>query len=480
VSNRHNNPGGDYRAFLEGKIRLASAQGIEVADGDIHPWLKPHARAIVRWALAGGRRAIFASFGLGKTGIQIELMRLILENVWWDGTDRPAALIVLPLGVRQEFHRDAASLGVSLKFIRSAEEIEPGRIHITNYETVRDGKLDPKLFVAASLDEASVLRGFGATKTFREFMRLFEGVRYRFVATATPSPNEYIELLAYAAFLDIMDVGQAKTRFFQRNSEKNDDLTLYPHKEREFWTWVASWAVFVQRPSDLGFDDTGYALPEMVVRWHEVPSDHATAGADKGGQGRLFRNTATSLSDAAREKRDTIDLRVKRVLEIIESEREPQGVPEGLLREEPAAAPGGSARPRQKELRREQGSLQGAVAALEAGQPGALSGAAEAECGAEPREEQGAGPDLVPQQQGTSSEAGSPPEAEALRPYGRELSASARSTGLRVCDLPIIRASGPQALCGPLSQDRAGARPALPRLQRGHRYVQGRPGSGAT
>jgi hypothetical protein len=106
--------------------------------------------------------------------------------------------------------------------------------------------------------------------------------------------------------LGVMDVGQAKTRFFQRNSEKNDDLTLYPHKEREFWLWVASWALFVQRPSDLGFDDTGYELPPMVVRWHEVPSDHKAGHAERDGQGRLFRNAAISLSDAAKEKRDNL------------------------------------------------------------------------------------------------------------------------------------------------------------------------------
>jgi hypothetical protein len=111
-----------------------------------------------------------------------------------------------------------------------------------------------------------------------------DGVRYRFVATATPSPNEYIELLAYCAFLGVMDVGQAKTRFFKRNSEKADQLTIHPHKEREFWLWMASWALFVQKPSDLGCSDEGYELPPIDVRWHEVPADHADAGTNMDGQ----------------------------------------------------------------------------------------------------------------------------------------------------------------------------------------------------
>src|SRR6202044_211968 len=113
---------------------------------------------------------------------------------------------------------------------------------------------------------AAILRGLGGTKTFRELMRLYEGTAgYRFVATATPSPNEYIELLAYAAFLDVMDVSQAKTRFFKRDSTKADNLTLHPHKTREFWLWISRWAIFLQRPSDLGpdYSDDGYELPPM-------------------------------------------------------------------------------------------------------------------------------------------------------------------------------------------------------------------------
>jgi DNA modification methylase len=113
-----------------------------------------------------------------------------------------------------------------------------------------------------------------------------------------------------------MDVGQAKTRFFKRNSEKADELTLHPHKEREFWLWVASWALYVQRPSDLGYSDEGYALPPLDVRWHEIASDHSTAGAEKDGQGRLFRNAAIGVQDAAREKRDSLGGRVAKLIDL--------------------------------------------------------------------------------------------------------------------------------------------------------------------
>ena len=101
-------------------------------------------------------------------------------------------------------------------------------------------------------------------------MRLFEFVKFKFVATATPSPNEYIELLAYAAFLGVMEVSEGKTRFFKRDSQNADNLTLHTHKAEEFWYWVASWALFIQKPSDLGFSDEGYDLPELSVHYHSV------------------------------------------------------------------------------------------------------------------------------------------------------------------------------------------------------------------
>jgi DNA modification methylase len=311
-----------YEQFLRAKVPGSSECGFDVAESDIHPMLKPHQKAAVRWAVRHGRAAIFEAFGLGKTFQQLEICRLILHAVSASRKQEELfpycrALIVAPLGVRQEFERDARKLGQQITFIRRIEEAEPTGLYLTNYESIRDGKLDPKLFTVVSLDEAGILRGFGGTKTFREFMRHFEGSGiYRFVATATPSPNEYIELLAYAAFLGVMDVGQAKTRFFKRDSTKADKLTLHPHKEREFWLWVSTWALFLQKPSDLGFSDEGYTLPPIEIHWHEVPSDYADAGEEVSGQGRLVRDVAIGVTHAAREKRDSLSARIEKLMEI--------------------------------------------------------------------------------------------------------------------------------------------------------------------
>lgn len=305
-----------YTEFLAAKAQLAAPTGLDVDPADVHPVLKPHQRDAVVWAVHGGRRAIFASFGLGKTLIQLEAVRLTLAGL---GGGR--GLIVLPLGVRQEFIRDARMLGLTVTFIRSVDDAVGDGIYLTNYETVRDGKLDPRAFDVVSLDEAAILRGLGGTKTFRELMRLYEGTsNYRFVATATPSPNEYIELLAYAAFLDVMDVGQAKTRFFKRDSAHADRLTLHPHMEDEFWLWVSSWALFLQKPSDLGYPDDGYVLPALDVRWHEVtsgPVDVDDTDVDRGGRASLFRDASLGVQSAAREKRQSLAARVAKAAELL-------------------------------------------------------------------------------------------------------------------------------------------------------------------
>lgn len=328
---------GSYLDFVRAKALAAPEQGFPTVPlGAVNPLLHRHQPVLVKWMVEGGRRALFANFGLGKTFIQLEVMRLVRAGMLAERVERdgaPICLIIIPLTVVTEFKRDAAKLGIAVQFVRKTAEIMQALaagfdgLFLTNYESVREGKIDTAAIDAVSLDEASCLRGFGGTKTFREFMAMLagddrkagtktDGIRFRFVATATPSPNEYIELLAYAAFLGIMDVGQAKTRFFKRNSEKADELTLHPHKEDEFWLWVNSWAAFIQRPSDLGFSDDGYELPPLDVRWHEVESDHASAGHDRSGQALLLKADAIGVVEASREKRSTIEARVARLMDL--------------------------------------------------------------------------------------------------------------------------------------------------------------------
>ncbi len=310
----------NYTDFLKNKVVVAPDSGFELDRALVNPALKPHQADAVVWSVKGGRRALFESFGMGKTVQEIEFCHQVVAHERANGHADARALIVLPLGVKQEFARDAVSiLGYPAPaYVRTMAEAEAdgGEIVMTNYERVRDGDIDPQRFCAVCLDEASVLRSFGS-KTYQTFLAKFRGVRYKLVCTATPSPNRYKELIHYAGFLEVMDTGQALTRFFQRDSTKANHLTLYPHKEQEFWLWVSSWALLLSKPSDLGYSDEGYDLPPLAVRWHEIPVDHASAGTDKHGQVKMIRDASLSLQDEAREKRESLGARVAKMAEIV-------------------------------------------------------------------------------------------------------------------------------------------------------------------
>jgi len=307
-----------YHAFLKTKAPIAVAGGFDPPSPH-HESLKPHQVDSCYWAIRQGQAAIFKSFGLGKSRVQLQLLKWCHEH-----TGKPV-LIVAPLGVRQEFTRnDGPAMGMVIKYCRNdaevAEAIKETPYIITNYERVRDGNIDVSQFGAVSLDEASCLRSYG-TKTTQTFVELFAPVPYRFLATATPCPNDYIELINYAHFLGVMDRGQAMTRWFQRDSKEAGNLQIYPHEEQRFWLWVATWGLFVSQPSDLGHDNEGYALPEMKVHWHVAIVDYARAQTeqDNRGQRRLIPKTSGGVQEVAKERRETVAERVAKAKEIVDA-----------------------------------------------------------------------------------------------------------------------------------------------------------------
>lgn len=306
-----------YQEFLNSKIELAEDTGFEVDLDEINKALKPHQKDAVMWALRGGRRALFESFGLGKTVQELEFCKQVVKK------EGGKALIVCPLGVKQEFSEDAIELlhYDPPVYVRNMAEVRAAEadIVITNYERVRDGDIDPTWFKATSLDEASVLRSFGS-KTYQTFLDKFKGVPYKLVATATPSPNKYKELIHYAGYLEVMDTGQALTRFFKRDSTKANNLTLYEAQEDEFWMWLSSWALFITKPSDINpeYSDEGYDLPELEINWHKIPVVYGES-TDRDGQYTLFTEASAGLKEAAEVKRDSIAERVAKMKEIAEA-----------------------------------------------------------------------------------------------------------------------------------------------------------------
>lgn len=310
----------NYQEFLRSKIEIAKNSGFDIEQKELNKALMPHQKDAVQWALKGGRRALFESYGLGKTVQELEFLHQAVKH------DGGKALLVCPLGVKQEFKRDAVRiLGYAEpEYVRTTEEALNAKtdIVLTNYERVRDGGIDPAIFTAASLDEASILRSFGS-KTNMEFREKFRGVKYKMVATATPSPNSSEEILEYADFLEVMDLRQSKTRFFRVDHTKVGKMELYPNMEEEFWMWISSWALFIEKPSDLNpdYSDEGYDLPPFEVRWHEMPIEYGKT-TDKDGQFVLFPDASGGLSDAAKVKRESIEARVAEAKRIVDESPE--------------------------------------------------------------------------------------------------------------------------------------------------------------
>jgi len=314
-------PDKTYLEFLRSKIQATDKVGFDVRPDELNPANFPHQNATIKWAASMGRALIAASFGLGKTRIQSELARIIHQRTG------KKFLLICPLGVKYQFvNEDGPILDMKWQYVTCDDDIrffsKPDETPylITNYERVRDGQITPALhdFGGVSLDEGSVIHSFGS-KTTQEFKRLLKKIPYKFVATATPAPNEYREIIYYADFLGIKDTGQILTRWFKRNPDKAGDLQINPLHEKEFWLWVSSWALFLYKPSDLGYSDDGYSLPKLNVIWHRIKVDQSRAfgQTDSRGQHRLLLDASSGVTEASQETRMTIDDRLQEAQRII-------------------------------------------------------------------------------------------------------------------------------------------------------------------
>ena len=301
----------DYRGLIAAK-RIAFVPRGMATIPSLNPALKDHQRHSVEFALKAGCAALFLDTGLGKTLCALEWGRVVVEH-----TGRPV-LMLAPLAVAAQHEREAVKFGIDAKAVREPDEITTPRVYITNYD--RLGKFNADDFAGVILDESSILKSFHGATT-KALIATFKQTPFRLCCTATPAPNDHAELGQHSEFLGVMSQSQMLTRWFIHDSADTGNWRMKGHAVQDFWNWVSGWARCVSKPSDLGFDDTGYDLPPLVLQRHIVEADRSLdAGAEKDGQARLFRMPDTSATSIHREKRMTTDARADVIAALIAKE----------------------------------------------------------------------------------------------------------------------------------------------------------------
>lgn len=296
----------EYRRMIESSHMSAMPDGF--APARLPKEMFPHQLAACDFALRAGRAAMFLDTGLGKTLCALGWGREVAEK-----TNKPV-LMLAPLGVVGQHKREADKFGIDAQ-VANANDVFPARIVLTNYEKI--DRFDVSQFAGVILDESSILKSFSGATT-KKLISSFSRTPFRLACTATPAPNDHSEIGTHSHFLGVMTRDQMLMRWFLHDSADTGTWRLKGHAVKPFWNWVASWARCVEKPSDLGFSDDGFAMPELKIIRHVVGADRALAsGEEKDGQHRLFRMPDTSATSIHREKRMTKGDRAARVAEIV-------------------------------------------------------------------------------------------------------------------------------------------------------------------
>lgn len=297
----------DYEKFLESKQKTHSVSGFDIDENELNKNLFPFQKYIVKRALKAGKYALFEDCGLGKTIQQLEWATQVNKY-----TNKPV-LILAPLAVSGQTIKEGAKFGYVVMKLKAETIVETG-IYITNYEQIEN--IDCSQFIGIVLDESSILKNYsGAYKTL--ILQNFEHTEYKLACTATPSPNDELEIGNHAEFLNIMSSQDMRAMYFTTDKEiiKGQKFRLKKHAVKEFYRWVSTWAIMISRPSDLGFDDSGYNLPTL----NYIEKNIVTSGRDNG---LLFNSVSVSATDFNSELKLTIIDRLSQAAEIINNSDE--------------------------------------------------------------------------------------------------------------------------------------------------------------
>lgn len=293
-----------YTDFLTHKRITSQPCGFRVNLADLLPQLFDFQRDIVEWALARGRAALFADCGLGKSPMQLEWARHVVIH-----TGKPL-LILAPLAVAAQTQREGAKFGIPVTVCRTGDDVRDG-INVTNYERLHH--FDAQQFGGLVLDESSILKSFDGVvrKAITEFGRQ---IQFRLACTATPAPNDLVELTNHAEFLDVMKGKEIIALFFTQDGNTTHSWRLKGHAKHDFWRWLASWSVALRMPSDLGYDNERFILPPLTVH-HDVVAGHRAPGF-------LFPIEAAGLSEVRDAQRASLAERVRRCSEMVNASKD--------------------------------------------------------------------------------------------------------------------------------------------------------------
>ena len=294
----------DYQEFLQKKAIVDYPSGHQ--PDDLNPMLFDFQREITAWAIRRGRAAIFADCGLGKTPMQLVWAEAVTRHI-----NKPA-LILAPLAVSKQTKREGEKFNIEVNICRSQSDVKRG-INITNYEMLHN--FDIGLFGAVVLDESSILKSY--TGRYRnQIIEATARTPYRLACTATPAPNDYMELGNHAEFLGVVTRSEMLSMFFINDTSNVGTWRLKGHGQSEFWKWLCSWAVMIGKPSDIGFTDNGFLLPALNVVEHTVKHG-------KPLPGKLFLEPAETLSERREARRETIAARCEQIAEMVNTIKEP-------------------------------------------------------------------------------------------------------------------------------------------------------------
>ncbi len=308
--------GSNYHSFLKGKNHKALDCGYIIAQNEVHPQLFDWQKDIVVWAMRKGRSAIFLDTGLGKTFIQLEWARLLGENT----------LIIVPLSVARQTVREARKIDIDVQYVRSQAEVIPGKkLWITNYEMA--GEFYYSKFNAVVLDESSILKSIGG-KTRKKLTDLCQSVKYKLCCTATPAPNDYIELGNHTEFLGICKQSEMLAMFFinankehtinvegisyrrKGTNKAGTEWRLKHHAEHPFFRWLSTWAITMTKPSDLGYEDDGFILPPLNIIPEYIHSDYKP-------DDQLFFTHLHGITDRVKVRQSTLNGKIDKLKEIV-------------------------------------------------------------------------------------------------------------------------------------------------------------------